>query len=306
MIRFLGHRLWQSIATLFAIITATFWIIQAAPGGPFQSERAISPHIREQMLAAYGLDRPAPEQYARYLGNLLRGDLGLTTKYEGWTVLEIIGSAFPISLQLGLLGMAFALAVGLPVGIIAAARRNSPADWVPMALSMIGICLPTFVMGPLLALGLGLKLNLFNVAGWYGWSDRVLPALTLGLYYSAYIARMTRAGMLEVLSRDFIRTARAKGASESSILLRHALKIGLTPVVAYLGPAMAGMITGSFVVENIFQVPGLGQHFVSAARNNDYTLLLGVTVFYATLLVAANVVVDLIQAWMNPRVRLES
>ena len=306
MTRFLFNRLWQSVATLFAIVTATFWIIQAAPGGPFQSERAISPHIREQMLAAYGLDRPAHEQYVRYLGNLLKGDLGLTTKYEGWTVLEIIGGAFPISLQLGLLGMGFALVVGLPVGIVAAARRNSPADWVPMSLSMIGICLPTFVMGPLLALGLGLKLNLFNVAGWYGWSDRVLPALTLGLYYSAYIARMTRAGMLEVLSRDFIRTARAKGASETSVLLRHALKIGLTPVVAYLGPAMAGMITGSFVVENIFQVPGLGQHFVSAARNNDYTLLLGVTVFYATLLVAANVAVDLLQAWMNPRVRLES
>lgn len=306
MTRFLFNRLWQSVATLFAIVTATFWIIQAAPGGPFQSERAISPHIREQMLAAYGLDRPAHEQYVRYLGNLLQGDLGLTTKYEGWTVLEIIGGAFPISLQLGVLGMCFALLVGLPVGIVAAARRNSPADWVPMSLSMIGICLPTFVMGPLLALGLGLKLNLFNVAGWYGWSDRVLPALTLGLYYSAYIARMTRAGMLEVLSRDFIRTARAKGVSESGVLLRHALKIGLTPVVAYLGPAMAGMITGSFVVENIFQVPGLGQHFVSAARNNDYTLLLGVTVFYATLLVAANVAVDLIQAWMNPRVRLES
>jgi oligopeptide transport system permease protein len=306
MTRFLFNRLWQSIATLFAIVTATFWIVQASPSSPFQSERAVSPHIREQMLAAYGLDRSPFEQYTRYLGNLLKGDFGLTTKYEGWTVLEIIGGAFPISLQLGLLAMSIALLIGLPIGIVAAARRNTPADWVPMALSMLGICLPTFVMGPLLALGLGLKLNWFNVAGWYGWSDRVLPALTLGLYYSAYIARMTRAGMLEVLSRDYIRTARAKGVSESGVLLRHALKTGLTPVVAYLGPAMAGMVTGSFVVENIFQVPGLGQHFVTAARNSDYTLLLGVTVFYATLLVAANVVVDLIQAWMNPRVRLES
>lgn len=306
MTRFLFSRLWQSILTLFAIVTVTFWIIQASPSGPFQSERAVSPHIREQMLAAYGLDRSKFEQYTQYLGNLLQGDLGLTTKYEGWTVRELIGGAFPISLQLGLLGMAIALLIGLPVGIVAAARKNSPADWGPMSLSMLGICLPTFVMGPLLALGLGLKLNLFNVAGWYGWSDRVLPSLTLGLYYSAYIARMTRAGMLEVLSRDFIRTARAKGVSERGVLVRHALKIGLTPVVAYLGPAMAGMVTGSFVVENIFQVPGLGQHFVSAARNSDYTLLLGVTVFYATLLVTANVVVDLLQAWMNPRVRLES
>ncbi len=306
MIRFLFNRTWQSVATLFAIITATFWIVQASPSSPFQSERAVSPHILEQMKAAYGLDRPPFEQYTRYLGNLLKGDLGLTTKYEGWTVMEIIGSAFPISLQLGLLGLSIALAIGLPIGIIAAARRNSAADWIPMSLSMIGICLPTFVMGPLLALGLGLKLGWFNVAGWYGASDRVLPALTLGLYYSAYISRMTRAGMLEVLSRDFIRTARAKGVSERGVLLGHALKIGLTPVVAYLGPAMAGMVSGSFVVENIFQVPGLGQHFVSAARNNDYTLLLGVTVFYATMLVAANVAVDLVQAWMNPRIRLEA
>ena len=187
-------------------------------------------------------------QYTHYLGNLLKGDFGLTTKYEGWTVLEIIGGAFPISLQLGLLGMAFALTIGLPVGIIAAARKNSTADWLPMSISMLGICLPTFVMGPLLALGLGLKLNLFNVAGWYGWSDRVLPSLTLGLFYAAYIARMTRAGMLEVLSRDFVRTARAKGVSETAVLLRHSLKIGLTPVIAFLGPAMAGMVTGSFVV----------------------------------------------------------
>lgn len=306
MKRFLFNRLWQSLATLFAIVTATFWILQASPGSPFQNERAVSPHIREQMLAAYGLDRPPHEQYAMYLSNLLHGDLGLTTKYEGWTVMEIIRNSFPISLQLGLLGMAVALIIGVPVGIVAAARRNSPMDWVPMSLSMIGICLPTFVMGPLLALVFGLKLNLFNVAGWYGWSDRILPALTLGLYYAAYIARMTRAGMLEVLSRDFIRTARAKGVSESGVLLRHALKTGLTPVVAYLGPAMAGMVTGSFVIENVFQIPGLGQHFVSAARNSDYTLILGVTVFYATFLVAANVVVDLVQAWMNPRVRLES
>jgi oligopeptide transport system permease protein len=306
MTKFLFSRFWQSLATLFVIVTVTFFLIQTAPGGPFKNERAVSPHIREQMMAAYGLDRPLGEQYLRYLRNLLHGDLGLTTKYEGWTVAEIIGASFPISLQLGLIAIVIALVIGMPIGLIAAVRKNSPADWLPMSLSMLGICLPTFVMGPLLALGLGIKLKIFNVAGWYDRTDWVLPALTLGLYYSAYVSRMTRGGMLEVLSRDFIRTARAKGVSRRGVVLRHSLKIGLTPVVAYLGPMMAGVVVGSFVVENVFQVPGLGQHFVSAARNSDYDLLRGVTNFYAALLIGANILVDLLQAWMNPRVRLEA
>lgn len=303
--RFLASRFLQGVATLFVIVTATFFLIHAAPGGPFQSERAVSPHIREQMLAAYGLDKPLPVQYLHYLRRIVtEGDLGVTTKYEGWSVGEIIRTAFPISLQLGLSALIIALLIGLPVGIVAAVRRNTLLDHVPMSLSMIGICLPTFVMGPLLALLLGIRLRLFNVAGWYDSTDWVLPALTLGLYYSAYIARMTRAGVLDVLSSDFIRTARAKGVPGWAVVVRHSLKVGLIPVVAYLGPALAGMVTGSFVVETIFQVPGLGQHFVSAARNSDYTLLLGVTIFYATLLITANVAVDLVQAWMNPRVRL--
>ncbi|MGI8603112.1 MAG: ABC transporter permease [Verrucomicrobiales bacterium] len=304
MRRFLLSRLVQSVLTLFAIVTVTFLLVHAAPGGPFKSERAVSPHIRKQLLAAYGLDQPLPVQYGRYLGNLLRGDLGVTTKYEGWTVGEIIRSAFPVSLQLGLTALTIALLIGLPIGIVAAVRRNSALDYAPMALAMIGICLPTFVMGPILALVLGIKLNFFNVAGWYDKTDWVLPSLTLGLYYAAYISRMARAGVLEVLGSDFIRTARAKGVPGSAVVLRHSLKVGLTPVVAYLGPALAGLVTGSFVVETVFQLPGLGQHFVAAARNSDYTLLLGVTVFYATLLIGANILVDLLQAWMNPRIRL--
>jgi oligopeptide transport system permease protein len=294
----------QALATLLALITITFFLVHAAPAGPFQSERAVSPHIREQLLAAYGLDQPVRVQFARYLGGLVRGDLGVTTKYEGWTVVEIIRSAFPISLQLGLSALAIALLIGMPIGIVAAVRRNSPVDYGAMSLAMIGICLPTFVMGPVLALLLGIKLKVFNVGGWYDRSDWVLPSLTLGLYYAAYIARMTRAGVLEVLTSDFIRTARAKGVPGWAVVVRHSLKTGLTPVVAYLGPALAGLVSGSFVIETVFQVPGLGQHFVAAARNSDYTLLLGVTVFYASFLIAANIVVDVIQAWMNPRIRL--
>ena len=306
MIRFLYNRLWQSIATLFAIITVTFWIIQAAPGGPFQSERAVSPHIREQMLAAYGLDRPPFAQYTHYLGNLLKGDFGLTTKYEGWTVLEIIGGAFPISLQLGLLGMAFALTLGLPVGIIAAARKNSAADWLPMSISMLGICLPTFVMGPLLALGLGLNLNLFNVAGWYGWSDRVLPSLTLGLFYAAYIARMTRAGMLEVLSRDFVRTARAKGLPDRTVVYKHALRVAILPVITYLGPLAAHLLTGSIVVETVFNIPGAGGFFVHSILNRDGFLLGGVVIIYCALLIVFNLLVDASYALLDRRIRVDA
>lgn len=304
MLRFLFHRVWQSIATLFVIITLTFFLVRNAPGNAFQNERAVPEHILEQLKAAYGFDRPQIEQLITYLVNALKGDLGVTMKYDGWSVAEIIGGAVPISLQLGLTALVMALVIGMPIGVIAAVRKNSAWDYLPMSLSMLGICLPTFVMGPLLALGLGLKLGWFNVAGWYGGTDWVLPSATLGLYYSAYIARMTRAGMLEVLTKDFIRTARAKGVSPTGVVLRHALKVGLIPVVAYLGPALAGLVSGSFVVENIFQVPGLGQHFVSAAINRDYWLLLGVTVFYATLLIGANLVVDILQAWMNPRLRL--
>jgi oligopeptide transport system permease protein len=305
MRRFLVSRLAQSIATLFVIVSVVFFLVHQAPSGPFQNERAVSPYIRAQLLAAYGLDKPVPVQYANYLKRLImHGDLGLTTKYEGWSVGEIIRSSFPISLQLGLTALVIALLIGLPIGIVAAVKRNSPLDYAPMSIAMIGICLPTFVMGPVLALLFGIKFKWLNVAGWYDRTDWVLPSLTLGLYYAAYVSRLARAGVLEVLSSDFIRTARAKGVPGPRVVWGHALKVGLTPVVAYIGPALAGMVTGSFVIETVFQIPGLGQHFVAAARNSDYTLMLGVTVFYAALLIGANIVVDLVQAWMNPRIRL--
>jgi oligopeptide transport system permease protein len=217
---------------------------------------------------------------------------------------ELIGAAFPVSLELGCYALAIALAVGLTAGVIASFRPNAATDYVPMSLAMVGICVPTFVMGPLLLLVFGIGLSWFNVSGWDNARDKVLPALTLGLYYAAYVARLTRGGFLEILSQDFIRTARAKGAGPVRILLRHALRGGILPVVSFLGPATAGLISGSFVVEMIFQIPGLGRFFIQSAFNRDYTLVLGTVLFYAMLIVLLNLAVDVLQAWLNPKVRL--
>ncbi len=304
MLRFLAQRLLQSVLVLWAIVTVTFFLIKAAPGGPFAAEKATTSAVKEQIEAAYGLNQSPLVQYASYWGRLLRGDLGPSYKYEGWSVNELIASSFPISLRIGFSALLLALLVGVPLGIFAAVRKNSPADYVSMSLAMIGICLPTFVVGPLLALVFAIRLKWFNVAGWYETWDWVLPAVTLALPYTAYLARMTRGSVLEVLTQDFIRTARAKGVAWPLVVARHALRPSLQPVVAYLGPALAGLVTGSFIVENVFQLPGLGQHFVAAAVNRDYMLLLGTTVFYATMLIGMNLLGDLAQAWLNPRVRL--
>ncbi|MBX3748248.1 MAG: ABC transporter permease subunit [Verrucomicrobiae bacterium] len=305
MLRFIGRRLLETIPLLLAIATFTFFMIRLAPGGPFSAERNVTPEILLNLERHYGFDQPLWKQYLDYLGGLLRGDLGPSFKYQTHTVNELIADAFPVSLELGAWALLVALSVGLGTGLLAALKRNTALDHGPMSIATLGICLPTFVMGPLLVLLFALGLGWFNAWGWYEPRDRVLPALTLGLYYAAYVARLTRGGMLEVLSQDFIRTARAKGASESRVLLRHALRGGLLPVVAFLGPAAAGLITGSFVVETIFGVPGLGQFFVKSALNRDYTMVLGTVLLYATLIIALNLVVDILQAWLNPKLRLE-
>ncbi len=305
MLRFIVNRLLQAIPVLFIIVTLTFFMARLAPGGPFSQERRVSERIMEQMNEQYGLNDPLLVQYVNYLDNVLQGDLGYSYKYAGRTVNEIIGESFPASAELGFWAFLVALLLGIPAGVLAAVNRNTLLDYLPMSGAMIGICLPTFVLGPLLALVFGLKLGWFSVSGWFMPSDRVLPAITLGLLYAAYIARLTRGGMLDVLSQDYIRTARAKGLSEFTVVVRHGLKGGLLPVVAYLGPAIAGLITGSFVVETLFQIPGLGRHFVNAALNRDYTLLLGVVVFYAVLIIILNLCADIIQALMNPRIRHE-
>lgn len=305
MLRFIARRILETIPVLFVIVTATFFMARLAPGGPFSKERNLTPEAKAAVEAYYHLDRPLLTQYFEYLGRLVRGDLGPSYKFPRRTVNELIADSFPVSLELGFYALAISLIIGLSAGMLAAQKPNTLQDYIPMSFSMAGICLPTFVLGPLLLLVFALWLQWVNASGWFTGRDRILPSLTLGIYYAAYIARLTRGGLLEILSQDFIRTARAKGASPQRILFRHSLRGGLLPVVSFLGPAAAGVITGSFVVETIFQLPGLGQFFVRAATNRDYFMVSGTVLFYAVLIISFNLAVDIVLAWLNPRQRLE-
>lgn len=303
MKHFILSRILQAIPTLFVIATITFFMTRFAPGGPFDTEKAIPDEIKVKLESHFGMNLPLHEQYLLYMMNLLKGDLGPSFKYLGWEVSELIGIAFPVSMTLGLCALLVALTIGLPAGIFAALRKNSAWDYLPMSLAMVGICLPTFVLGPLLILVFSSQLNLLPPLGWYSWSDLILPSLTLGLFYAAYVARLTRAGMLETLKHDYIRTAWAKGASPSRVIYKHALRGGLLPVVTFLGPAFAGLVSGSFIIETIFFIPGLGKFFVTAAFNRDYTMVLGTVLFYAALIIALNLLVDFLQAWLDPKAR---
>jgi oligopeptide transport system permease protein len=303
MFRFIAARLLQTIPVLFVVATLTFFMVRLVPGGPFDSERTVAPEIKRELEAYYGLDKPVFRQYLDYLGRLVRGDLGPSYKYANRSVNEMIAATFPVSLQLGGLALSLALLLGITAGVVAALRPNSMLDYTASGISMMGICLPTFVLGPLFILVFALNLHWVNASGWFDGSDRILPAVTLGIAYAAYIARLTRGGMLEILSQDFIRTARAKGASEARIVLRHAMRGGLLPVISFLGPAAAGILTGSFVIETIFQIPGLGRHFVTSAFNRDFTMVTGIVVFYAVLIVFFNLLVDIVQVWLNPKLK---
>lgn len=303
MARFVFRRLLQFVPVLFAILTVTFFLVRLAPGGPFDSERALSPEATRQIMKAYNLDAPLVVQYLDYLKGIVRGDLGPSLKKPELTVREWVWMRFPVSLELGVYALAVALFIGLTAGIIAALRPNSFTDYAPMSLAMVGICIPNFVLGPLLVLVFALWLGWVPVSGWDEPVDKILPALTLGATYAAFIARLTRGSMLEVLAQDFIRTARAKGLSEARVVLRHGLRGGIQPVVAFLGPAAAGLLSGSFVVEKVFQVPGLGREFVEAAFNRDYTMVMGTVLFFALLIMAFNLFVDVAQAWLDPRLR---
>jgi len=304
MFKFIARRILQSIVVLFVITTVTFFMVHAAPGDPFSAERKMPEHIKQRLMEHYGLDKPEIVQYFHYVGSLLQGDLG-PSHVETRSVNRIIGTTFPVSLELGSWALLIALGIGLPVGIIAAVFRNTLADYIPMSMAMVGICLPTFVLGPVLALIFGVWLGWFNVSGWFIPADRVLPALTIGLVYAAIIARITRGGMLEVLNQDFIRTAKAKGVPFPRIIFFHTLKGGLLPVISFLGPALAGIISGSFVVETIFQIPGMGRQFVQSAFNRDYALVMGTVIVYACLIIIANLLVDVVQVIINPRLRFE-
>ena len=302
MIRILLQRLLELIPTALLIVAASFALVRLAPGSPFSSEKEIPPEVRQKLEAKYGFDKPLPEQFIRYLGNLLWGDLGLSTKYPQRTVNEIIANGFPVTLSLAAIALLWSLLVGITAGIIGAIRQNTVWDHVAMTAALVGISVPSFVLGPLLVLTVSLRLHLLPPAGWGDWQHVVLPGLTLGTIYAASIARLTRGGMLEVVRSDFIRTARAKGLSESLIVWRHMLRGGLLPVVSYLGPAVASMLTGSVVVEKIFNVPGIGPYFVDAAFNRDYFLVMGIVLLYAFFLLLMNLIVDVVYGFLDPRV----
>jgi oligopeptide transport system permease protein len=302
-LRYLLSRLAQSLFALFCIITLTFFLARLAPGGPFLDEKKIPEHLVEQMRRNYGFDQPLPVQYAMYLGRLATGDLGPSFGNKGFSVNEIIADSFPVSAALGFCGLVLALTLGIPVGVFAAARRNTIVDYSLMSLVTLGICVPSFVVAPLLGEFFALKLGWFDVALWENSSAWILGSVTLGLYYSTYIARLTRGSMIEVLSQDFIRTAKAKGSAPLAILFKHAFRGGISPVVAFLGPAVAGLIGGSFVVETVFGLPGLGQHLIKAASNRDYWLINGTVSVIAVLILTMNFLVDVLQAWLDPRTR---
>ena len=304
MLRFTVTRLLQALVVVFSVFTLTFFMVRLAPGDPLATEKAMHPDVKRALSERYHLDRPLTEQYAITLGSYLKGDLGPSMKNQGLWNTRIIRDSWPVSLTIGLMALIIAVAIGIPAGVIAAVRRNTWIDHGAMSFALLGICLPGFVMGPLLIALFGLKLRWFNVGGWYEATDWVLPAATMGIIYAAYIARLTRGGMLDVLNQDFIRTARAKGVPEWRIMTRHALRGGLLPVVAYLGPALAGITTGSFIIETIYNLPGLGRHFVDAAVNKDYTLVLATSVLFSALLVFVNFLTDILVGWLNPRVRL--
>lgn len=307
MLTFAFKRLLSSVPTLLVLITLSFFMMRAAPGGPFDRERALQPEIEAAMKAAYHLDESLPQQYLRYMGGLLRGDLGPSFQYQGFTVSELIASGFPVSLQLGFWAMLLALVLGSAAGILAAVRQNRLADYGVMSLAMTGISVPSYVIAPLLILLFAVGLGWLPAGGWVPgrYSDMLMPVLALAAPQIAYIARLMRGSMIEVLRSNYIRTARAKGLPARVVILRHALKPALLPVLSYLGPAAAGVITGSVVIEQIFDVPGIGRYFVQAALNRDYTLVLGVVIFYGSLIIAFNFIVDLLYATLDPRVRLK-
>jgi oligopeptide transport system permease protein len=305
MLRYTLSRLAAIVPTLLIIITAAFFVMRLAPGGPFDEEQSLPPEVEANLEAAYGLDKPILVQFGNYLAGLLKGDLGPSFRYKEFRVSELIARGLPVTLSIGALALLFAVVCGIPLGIIAALRHNGLGDHLVMAVALFGIAVPSFVLAPVLALIFGVRLGWLPVAGWEAGSLRhvVLPVITLGLPFVAYIARLTRGSLLEVLQSPHIRTARAKGLSRGVILRRHAMRPTLLPVLSFLGPAAAALLTGSLVVEQVFGLPGVGRYFVQGAINRDYTLVMGMVIFYAVLLLALNLMVDLLYGWLDPRIR---
>jgi|SRR5688572_7984568 len=304
---FVVRRLLGAIPTLAVIVALSFLLTRLAPGGPFDQEQALPPEIRANLEAAYGLDQPMAVQFGRYVRGLLHGDFGPSFKYRDFTVTELIGSGLPVSLTIGLAALLLALLLGVPAGIWSALARGRWPDRLLMSFAVAGISVPVFVIAPFLALAFGIWLRWLPVAGWAPGrlSDLVLPVVTLALPVVAYLARLMRGSLLEVLRAPWIRAARARGLPARVVMLRHALPAALLPVVSYLGPATAAVLAGSLVVETIFGLPGLGPHLVQGALNRDYTLVMGMVIVYAALMIALNLVADLVYAWLDPRIRGE-
>jgi oligopeptide transport system permease protein len=307
MWRYSLRRLAGAIPTLFIVMTVAFFMMRLAPGGPFDRDRMLAPEVEANIRKAYNLDEPLMVQYGIYLSKLIRGDLGPSFKYQDYTVVELIGNGFPVSFRIGITAIALALMVGGAFGILAALRQNSLIDHAVMAVAMIGITVPNFVMAPLMTLIIGVYLRLLPVGGYGGGNLRnlILPTIALALPQVAYVARLTRASMIEVLRSNYIRTARAKGLPGRLVVGRHALRAALLPVVSYLGPAIAAIITGSVVIETIFGIPGIGRYFVQGALNRDYTLVMGVVIFYGSLIIVLNLLVDLAYGLLDPKIRYD-
>ena len=298
-------RIISSIITLWIVITATFVLAHAIPGGPFDREKQIPDEVRKNIEQRYKLNEPLFNQYIDYLGNLSRLDLGPSFQQRGTTINEIINRGFPVSAQLGLIAVLFSLVSGILLGMVSALKQGKWQDNVTMFISTLGVTIPGFVLATLLIYVFAQKLRMFPVYGWGEPKHILLPAIALGGFSMAFIARLTRSSLLDVIRQDYIRTARAKGLSEFTVIFKHALKNAILPVVTYLGPLVAGVLTGSFVIERIFTIPGLGRAFVDSIGNRDYTLILGVTVFYGAFLVVCNLIVDIIYAFVDPRIKLE-
>jgi len=308
MLTYFLRRLIGAIPTLFIIIAISYFLIRLAPGGPFDTDKTLPAEIQASLEKKYHFDKPLYVQFGYYLADLVRGDLGPSFQYVNYSVTELIQQGFPISLQLGLSAMLLAICIGCSAGVIAAYKQNSRYDYLLMSLSMTGISVPNFVMAPLLILLFSIALSWLPAGGWADGSIRnqVLPIVTLALPQIAYLARITRGSMLDVLRANYIRTAFSKGLPVSTVLFRHALKPAMLPVISYLGPAIAGIITGSIVVEQIYGIPGLGRYFVQGALNRDYTLVMGVVIFYGILIVLLNLLVDLLYGWFDPQIRVSA
>lgn len=304
--RFIFNRILGLIPTMFLIVTLSFFVMRLAPGGPFSSEKKLPPEIMQNLLKRYKMDEPLFKQYLRYMGNALRGDLGPSYKNKDYTVNELIAISLPNSLLLGVVSLTVALVLGVSVGIVSALNRNSWADYTAMSVAVVGISVPLFVVGPVLMLIFAMILKWLPTSGWItgkaGLKTLIMPAITLSFPYFAYIARLSRASILEVLRSDYIRTARAKGLKQTVVIYKHVLKGAMLPIVSYLGPAFAGIVTGSVVVEQIFLVPGLGNFFVKSALNRDYMLIMGTVIVYSLILTLMNLLVDVLYGLLDPRI----